>query len=46
MEVCTTKVKSPEKKRKQKSDSKEAVRKRLNRLRENPDVKALLAEEL
>jgi hypothetical protein len=46
MEVCTIKVKSPEKKRKQKSDSKEAVRKRLNRLRENPDVKALLAEEL
>jgi hypothetical protein len=46
MEVCTIKVKSSEKKRKQKSDSKEAVRKRLNHLRENPDVKALLAEEL
>ena len=46
MEVCAIKVKSPEKKKKNKSDTKEAVRKRLNRLRENPDFKVLLAEEL
>ena len=39
MEVCAIKVKSPEKKKKNKSDTKEAVRKRLNRLRENPDFK-------
>jgi hypothetical protein len=46
MEVCTIKVRSPEKKKKNKSDTKEAVRRRLNRLRENPDFKVLLAEEL
>ena len=43
MEVSTIKVKSPEKKKKQKSDDKEAVRKRL---RDNPDFQAVLAEEL
>jgi hypothetical protein len=39
MEVCTAMVKSPVKKKKQKSDTKEAVRRRLLRLRENPDFK-------
>ena len=46
MEVSTIKVKSPEKKKKQKSDDKEAVRKRRKRLRDNPDFQAVLAEEL
>ena len=46
MEVSTIKVKSPEKKKKQKSDDKEAVRKRRKRLRDSPDFQAVLAEEL
>jgi hypothetical protein len=46
MEVSTIKVKSPEKKKKQKSDDKEAVWKRRKRLCENPDFQAVLAEEL
>jgi hypothetical protein len=46
MEGSTIKVKSPEKKKNQKSDGKEAVRKRRKRLRDNPDFQAVLAEEL
>jgi hypothetical protein len=46
MEVSTIKVKSPEKKKKQKSEDKEAVRKRRKRLHDNPDFQAVLAEEL
>jgi hypothetical protein len=46
MEVSTTKVKSPVKKKKTKSAEKEAVRKRRVRLYENEKFKAVLAEEL
>jgi hypothetical protein len=42
MEVCTIKAKSPEKKKTKKSDAKEAVRRRLLRLRENPDFKVVV----
>jgi hypothetical protein len=39
MEVCAIKVKSPEKKKRKKSDTKEAVRKRRKALYENEDFK-------
>jgi hypothetical protein len=47
MEISTLKVKSPEKKKKKKkADDKAAVRRRRNRLRENEDFQAVLAEEM
>jgi hypothetical protein len=46
MEVSTIKVKSPVKKKKNKSVDPEAVRKRRTRLYDNEDFKAILAEEL
>jgi hypothetical protein len=37
VEVCTIKVKASPEKKKKKSETKDAVRRRMNRLRENPD---------